>query len=72
MALVRLELRIGGMVGKSDVQIIRAALDAISGIEAQDVRNGHVRLEYDTSLVDTKRLFATIAGAGEGYDVSLG
>lgn len=72
MALVRLELRVGGMEGKEDVRILRGVLDAIEGIEAQDIRPGLVRLEIDSSAVSTNRILAAIANAGDGYDVSLG
>lgn len=71
MALTRIELRIGGMTDKKDVQIIRQALDAIAEIDAQDVKPGLVRLEYDDKKLDLNRVFVAIAEAGEGYDVSI-
>lgn len=72
MALVRLELRVGGMEGKEDVRILRGVLDAIEGIEAQDVKPGLVRLEIDPAAVSANRILAAIANSGDGYDVSLG
>lgn len=71
MALTRIELRIGGMTDKKDVQIIRQALDAIAEIDAQDVKPGLVRLEYDEKKLNLNRVFVAIAEAGEGYDVSM-
>lgn len=72
MALTRIELRIGGMTDKKDVQIIRQALDAIAEIDAQDVKPGLVRLEYDEKKLNLNRVFVAIAEAGDGYDVSMG
>ncbi len=72
MALTRIELRIGGMTDKKDVQIIRQALDAIAEIDAQDIKPGLVRLEYDEKKLNLNRVFVAIAEAGEGYDVSMG
>jgi hypothetical protein len=71
MALQRAELSIGGMNDKKDVQIIRQVLDAIAEIEAQDIKPGLVRLEYDPKKLDLNRVFIAIAQAGEGYDVSF-
>ncbi len=72
MALTRIELRIGGMTDKKDVQIIRQVLDAIAEIDAQDIKPGLVRLEYDSRRLDLNRVFVALAQAGEGYDVSMG
>lgn len=71
MALTRIELRIGGMTDRKDIQTIREALDAIAEIDAQDVKQGLVRLEYDPKKLDLNRVFVAIAQAGEGYDVSM-
>jgi hypothetical protein len=72
MALARIELRIGGMTDRNDIRTVREALDAIAEIDAQDVRQGLVRLEYDPCKLDLNRVFVAIAQAGEGYDVSMG
>ncbi len=71
MALTRMELRIGGMEGRQDIQVIRAVLDRIEGIDAQDIRAGLVRVEFDATKVSSNTILAAIAGAGEGYDVSM-
>jgi copper chaperone CopZ len=71
MALTRMELHIGGMEGRQDIQVIRAVLDKIEGIDAQDIRAGLVRVEFDTTKVSSNTILAAIANAGEGYDVSM-
>jgi len=71
MALTRMELRIGGMEGRQDIQVIRAVLDKIEGIDAQDIRAGLVRVEFDAAKVSSNTILAAIANAGEGYDVSM-
>jgi len=71
MALTRMELHIGGMEGRQDIQVIRAVLDKIEGIDAQDIRAGLVRVEFDATKVSSNTILAAIANAGEGYDVSM-
>lgn len=66
-----LELRVGGMESKADATLIRAALDPLPGIDAYDVLRGKVRLSYDPKAVSLARIFATIAEAGDGYDVEM-
>ena len=66
-----LQLRIGGMESRDDVQILSKALDSLPGIDAYDVKPGRVRLGYDPAAVALWRIFEALAEAGEGYDVEM-
>lgn len=66
-----LNLRIGGMESREDVQILRKALDALPGIDAYDVLAGRIRIGYFPEQVSLSRIFAALAGSGEGYDVEM-
>lgn len=71
MAIGTLNLRIGGMESRKDVQLLQAILESLPGIEAYDVKTGKVRLSYDSKKVELARVFQALAEAGEGYDVEL-
>lgn len=68
MALVRAELRIGGMNCGHCVAAINKALDALP-LDAQDVIVGRVRVEFDPAKVSQNEIITAIAN--EGYDVDL-
>ena len=69
--MASLNLRIGGMESRKDIQILRDALETLPGIEAYDVLPGKVRLGYAPGSVSLAKIFAALAEAGEGYDVEM-
>ena len=66
-----LNLRIGGMESRKDIQILRDALEILPGIEAYDVLPGKVRIGYSPKSVSLSKIFAALAEAGDGYDVEM-
>ncbi|HQF55482.1 MAG TPA: heavy metal-associated domain-containing protein [Fibrobacteria bacterium] len=66
-----LNLRIGGMESRKDVQLLGDVLETLPGIEAYDVKPGRVRVGYLPGKVSLSAIFAALAEAGEGYDVEM-
>ena len=66
-----LNLRIGGMESRKDVQLLGDVLETLPGIEAYDVKPGRVRVGYLPGNVSLSAIFAALAEAGEGYDVEM-
>lgn len=66
-----LNLRIGGMESRKDVQLLGDVLEKLPGIEAYDVKPGRIRIGFDPKSVTLGTIFAALAEAGEGYDVEL-
>jgi hypothetical protein len=52
-------------------KILRDVLEIASGEEAYDVPPGMVRIGDDPAKTSVARLFASLAEAGEGYEVEL-
>ncbi len=67
-----LNLRIGGMESRKDVQVLREVLESLPGIEAYDVKSGRVRIGYSPALISMATIFGALAQAGEeGYDIEM-
>lgn len=65
----RLNLKIGGMSCGHCVSAVKKSLEALSGVDVENVDVGSARLSYDSELIDRNRIVEVVRDAG--YDPAL-